>query len=299
MDDLQDFLNHRAAGKEWHVDRYEASGSRPHILKERPIWEDNEGTLAISRVDVEDAPFFRIFFEKDLCIDLLPGNRFGLTAPPSVPRTVVRHLIADQAIPRALAHSGILVLHAGSVSIEASAVLLVGPSGCGKSTLTASFHQAGHQLLGDDAVMVTPCGTEFFGEAVYPSLRLLPDAIRSLLPDNIATTAISGYSSKRRIDFPVNSSSPGRKLPIGAIFRLERESGADRIDVRSLSIAETCMTLVENSFMLDPTDLSRAGEKLLLASQIAGRVPAFALTYPRDFNRLTEVREFIRQKLSS
>ncbi len=43
--------------------------------------------------------------------------------------------------------------------------------------------------------------------------------------------------------------------------------------------------------MLDPTDMDRVRERLVAASELARQVPSFALNYPRDYTRLSDVRE--------
>jgi hypothetical protein len=58
------------------------------------------------------------------------------------------------------------------------------------------------------------------------------------------------------------------------------------------------MTLVENSFSLDPSDLKMARTRMEKASQLAGRIPIFAISYPRDYARLPEVREAILANLT-
>ena len=53
------------------------------------------------------------------------------------------------------------------------------------------------------------------------------------------------------------------------------------------------MALVENSFSLDPSDVSEAAKRLDAASAVARNVPMFQITYPRDYARLPEVRAAI------
>ena len=53
------------------------------------------------------------------------------------------------------------------------------------------------------------------------------------------------------------------------------------------------MTLVENSFALDPTDTGGALDRLEKASALAKSVPSFAINYPRDYASLPAVRAAI------
>ena len=65
------------------------------------------------------------------------------------------------------------------------------------------------------------------------------------------------------------------------------------VSVELVSPGETCMRLVEHSFWLDPTDKSLTARKLLSASALAGRVPAYKLAYPRDYAKLEDVHAAI------
>jgi len=64
-----------------------------------------------------------------------------------------------------------------------------------------------------------------------------------------------------------------------------------------MSVPQACMTFVENSFALDPSDTKRAALRLADASSLARRVPTFELSYPRDYGRLAEVRERILDRV--
>jgi hypothetical protein len=49
------------------------------------------------------------------------------------------------------------------------------------------------------------------------------------------------------------------------------------------------MSIIGNAFQLDPTDTQRAARLMRAAADVARRVPAFGLSYPRDFARLPDV----------
>lgn len=283
---------------EWHVARRGTPAERFGSATEKTIWRDEGGSLAIKYVGSGETGFFRLCCENEICVDLLPGHRLGVSAAEDASPQTIDHFLADQVIPRAMAQAGMFILHAGGVQIDKSAILFVGSSGIGKSTLTASFNIAGAVLMGDDAMVLSSHGAQFGAQPVYPSLRLLPDSIKALLPENVATTAVTHSSLKQRIDVSFCSTGLDGPLPIGAIFKLAEPSSDGEIHIRPLSIAESCMAYVENSFLLDPTDMHRVRDKLVMASSLARHIPAFALSYPRDYDRLTEVRNLILDHLA-
>ena len=51
-----------------------------------------------------------------------------------------------------------LVLQASAVAIEGRALLILGPPGAGKSSLALALIERGAELIGDDAVTLTPDG---------------------------------------------------------------------------------------------------------------------------------------------
>ena len=267
-------------------------------VSEKQIWQDIGGSLVISYVGVGKAAFYRLRLGKEICVDLLPEHWLGVSAIEGVTSETIDHFLADQVIPRAMAHAGLFIVHASGVRIGESAALFIGASGMGKSTLATSFNNAGSPLMGDDAIVLSSEKGKFRAQPVYPSLRLLPDSIKALLPKSVATTAVSHSSTKRRIDLPVSPTSKFGPQSIGAIFKLCEPSSGDGIHCRPLSIADTCMALIENSFLLDPTDMYRVRAKLSAASELARHVPAFGISYPRNYGSLTEVQNLIRAHLS-
>ena len=260
----------------------------PHC-HETLIWADTSGPLTISRVDSDDACFYRLRLGQQVAVDVTPENRLAVLPAPDTPRITVDHFLADQVFPRILSQGDDLVLHTGAVRDDGRALLLLGASGSGKSTLVTSFHQSGWTLMGDDAVVLSIAEEVPTARAVYPSLRLFPDSMEALFTTPVASRAMAHYSDKQRLDVAIERKDSG-SAAVSAIVVL----GSDGpVTVRPLSRAEACMAMVENSFALDPTDRGRARQRLERASQLAHAVPAFVIDYPRDYARLPAVREAI------
>jgi hypothetical protein len=84
---------------------------------------------------------------------------------------------------------------------------------------------------------------------------------------------------------------------VTAIFVLDEP--ADQVSLRRMNISDACMTFVEQSFSLNPTDTGCAQQRLGRAIEIASAIPTFKLTYPRDYSRLPDVRECILSTVDS
>ena len=228
--------------------------------------------------------------------------KFHISSPDKVIRVfclslevteeTLRHLLNDQVLPRIFASDGALVLHAGSVLTPEGAVILVGSSGRGKSTLAASLHVQGHSLLGDDAILVSTSAAGVECEATYRSLRLFPDSIASVLTAPVRIAPGAHYTSKLSVLDLGAEGYRGAQVAVRAIFILG-EPSEQQILVRRMDPSDACMSLMEQSFSLDPSDVRHAQTRLDNASKVATRIPVFDIRYPRDYSRIASVHEAI------
>jgi hypothetical protein len=281
------------------VRRSELSNELPDGELETPIWNDELGSLTLSKIEDSSDERFRLRLADQLSVDISFGDQLVCEHPvsASVTQSTQQHFLIDQVLPRILGHNGHLVLHAAAICIGDEAVLLLGKSGCGKSSLAASFERAGYALLGDDALVVSWRGQCAHAQAVYPSLRLFPDSIHALFSEGVPTASVAHYTPKLRVSVPLKDKGESSALPIRAIFVLGAPSSDLEVQVNRKSIADACMSLVENSFVLDPTDRTRAPARLHDTSALAREVPAFDLSYPRAYSRLADVRAAILDAL--
>lgn len=254
------------------------------------VWADRLGIVKMYRVGSE--ALFTLAFSKNLSVDFyLDTKEFEIFwSGNDVDAGAIDFLISDQIIPRLISWGGRLVLHAGAVSMGDRAVMFVAESGRGKSTLCAFLQREG-RLIGDDAVVVSEGPS---AQAIYNSLRLLPDSLAEFFPGS-ETKPLAHRPSKQRVHIP--SSGHLKPIPIGALFFPAPPS--DVIRLQPMHGAETCMSLIENCFALDPTDIKHAAVVMAQASELASSVPAYSLHFPRDYGRLPEVRDVILEALSA
>lgn len=235
-----------------------------------------------------------------MSFDVVPGVRahvdttsasFSLEIYEACSDETIEHCIYDLILPCLMAFDGYLVLHGGLSATGDGAVAFIGESGRGKSTLVAGLHGLGWPLMGDDAFTLKPTDDGYTARSVYASLRLFPDSVESLFPAGHKTAPMAHYSDKRRVSFSAGPQS----APLNAIFRLS--DAEPEIRIRQLSMAEACMVLVSNSFILDPEDAAQNKAKFQLASEAAREVPVYDLHYPRQYDRINEVFDAISDKL--
>ena len=208
----------------------------------------------------------------------------------------VHHLLANQVIPRALAHDGHCLLHAGLVRRSDQAILVMGESGRGKSTLSASLRSAGWTLLGDDGVMIASLDGSPTARVTSPSLRLLPDSRAILFPQIDRPRAVAAHTRKEMLpDVAVADTQPH---PLSAIFVLEPPGRAGSISLRKLSPMDASVAILANSMALDATDPGHAQVRVEQACALAERVRVHALDYPRRFDILGEVHAAMHEALA-
>jgi hypothetical protein len=225
-------------------------------------------------------------------------SRVECRPEPSCSVESVRHLLLDQVLPRVLAQRGRLVLHAGAVEVGGGAAVLTGASGAGKSTMVASLHDSGYTALTDDGLVIEEDPTRCSVLALYSSLRLWPSALTALDGGASPSSPMAGYSQKRRRVISQTASIGWR--PLRAIFVLSEAPKADNVrsvTVSRLSARDACVELIRSSFQLDLEDHRNATDMLQRTARIADRLPVLRLDFPRDFDRLPEVRNSILRHL--
>ena len=212
---------------------------------------------------------------------------------------VITHILHDHVAPRLLADLGDLVLHASTVRFGNGVALFLGETGAGKSTLATSLHQAGFPLLGDDAAIITRTPQGYQAKTVYPSLRLFPESITNLLGADAITSPMADYSDKQNVHLAALNDCADEPLPLSAIFFLSGDCMVDRPAAAAVGSMQACITLVEQSFSLDPRDPQCAARRLASLSQLALAVPAYRLSYRHDFARLGEVHDVIKAAIAA
>lgn len=274
---------------DWSFSHHRA---RPGHRYDRLVWADRD-LLRIERCDA-DADAVLVTFPGLASFEVDTAHRtIGICRHlADLSDNTLRHLLADQVLPRLVSHEGRLVIHAAGIASPTGTILLVGVAGRGKSTLAASFHVNGHALLGDDAMLAEVVDASAVCRPLYRSLRLFPDSIAAVFEAEPHGEPVADYTDKRNIiDLERLEDAEGR-TPIRSIYCLAAAE-ADDIQVRRMEPTEACMAIVEQSFALDPGDRERAQLRLRQAAEIVSCVPMFEIAYRRDYAALPALRERI------
>ena len=217
-------------------------------------------------------------------------------APPATPLRTIRHLLIDQVLPMMLSARGHLILHGSAVAGRHGGVLLVGASGVGKSTLAVSLTLAGWKLLSDDLVRIQLGRGRPRAIAAYPGARLWPD-VAAILARGQARSRLAHYTDKRRI---VRAALSGRVAGAAALRRVYLLGTAGpEITVSAVAKREALMALLGNVTRLDTGAGGAEHDRLDTLTDLCEAIPVRGISYPRDLNRLEDVRRAIIADLST
>lgn len=262
-------------------------------------WLDPHGHVTIRAGRGDGSHWLRFPRLADFSIDRV-SQSITVFPEPATDEPTLRHLLLDQVMPRVLGQQGALVLHAGAVQVAGGETLaFVGETGRGKSTLVSSFEQNGARLITDDCLMLVQ--DEGVARVIpnYPGVRLFDDSIRAIYGAGRGVENVAQYTSKRRVALVANGMDLEEEAAsLDALFLLgdPAEAGSEGVDIRLASGADSLMSLVAQSFLLDFTDKALMAELFRAAGTLLrGNVRCYTLNYPRVHDRLDELREAIER----
>ena len=207
------------------------------------------------------------------------------------------HLLLDQVLPRAVCHRGRMVMHASAVRMkDGRIVAFSGPSGRGKSTLALALSQAGHEVITDDCLLLEDTGGQVRAIPAYPSMRLWPDSLEALAGQKplqgARVSAMAHYTHKQQLTFAQRArGDQNDENVLSALYLLAAPEGSDSVHIVPVSGSAAIMTMIEALFALDVRDRAVIESNFRRAAGMAGAVPLFSLSYPRDFSLLPAIIE--------
>ena len=106
------------------------------------------------------------------------------------------------------------------------------------------------------------------------------------------------YSTKARLLAGDALAFADTPQPLLAAYVLVSDD-SDEIGFRKLGGTDRYMAWVENSFLLDVEDPDLLSQHFEWTDRVCRAVPTFALTYPRDYGMLADVRRAVREHIAS
>ncbi|MEO4040784.1 hypothetical protein AAFN47_04150 [Hoeflea sp. CAU 1731] len=263
------------------------------ISRGQLVWIDSNASFSVW---LSDGAYFIQFDELAGFELLLEQSTIRIHRPHETMDETIEHLLLDQVLPRFLSKTGEIVLHASAIAQNGLSVAFLGESGAGKSTLSASF--AGEATLLTDDALVTMCsGTSAEVIPTYPTLRLCTASIQGLFENPPSTMQMAQYSTKRRLTSKSHVPTVHGTFELACCFLINRNPAGSNVSIESIGQKQACMTFVKSMFQLDPTNRTTMEHTLNSAIKLSELVPVYLLNYPHEFDRLSQVREAVKDCL--
>lgn len=216
-------------------------------------------------------------------------------------RTALTQFLQANVLSFSLLRMGIEPVHGTGIAVKGKAIALIGESGYGKSTLGAAFLQAGFPLLTDDLLVIKKKVNTFTAFPGTPRIKLFPETARLLLKNKLSGTPMTPEAQKWILSLPAGHIQKNT-LPLQAVFVLPSPAQKKRtrtIGIRKLSSREAAVEVLKAAYNLTPPSHERLLNQFDFASNLAGGVPVYALSYPEDLQQILKVRDFILKHLAT
>jgi len=255
------------------------------------IGDDEDGVLRFGRAD--GAHVVKLGSLPTIGIASATKDIVAFARAP-VARETLTHLVVDQALPLAIAHSRRIVLHASCVARDGIAIALVGPSGSGKSTLATLFCRQGWQLVSDDALAFASISPPRV-DAAYRSVRLWGDSLRWLGEHDRLLPRVAEGMDKRLLEMPP---SPGTHQ-LRSIYLVKPVENASAHAIRRPGLGETMIGIAACSFRLDTRDRDYLAFEFDALFRLSRACPIAVLEVARGFDRIDGLTELIETDLAA
>jgi hypothetical protein len=221
----------------------------------------------------------------------------GITVRPvfGVEDDLLRLFILGPALSLLLHLRGRLVLHAGAVAVDDSAVVIMGESGSGKSSLCAALYLRGHTAVADDVTGVRETDTKrWVVSPSFPEFKLWPDVALTLgyLPETLPR--IHSQQTKRSLS--TTGRFPTAPLPVRRIYVLAKSVGPT---IEQLQPKEALIELIRHSYCAQVLDSSDAARHFLRCGSLAKEISVRRLRRMSSLPTLCQLAELVEQDLAS
>lgn len=213
------------------------------------------------------------------------GREIIVDAPDDMPERNVRLYLLGSAMGLLLHQRGLFPLHANAVAVGGRAIAVAGASGSGKSTLAAWFSRQGLDLIGDDVVALKPTPEGMIAMPGPPRVRLWRQSLDrfGLGSEGLEQSYVdAGYD---KWDLPVKASPlTSQELPLGAVYVL---GDGPEVAIRRLGGAAAAEALFDHTYRGEYVErVDGAAGHWRAVAMLAGSVPVFSLSRPRDLAQL-------------
>ena len=302
--DHDDRLSEVLAASQTHVDVRVQKISPPTPFPSPSHWFMNwhlpGGEKWLACAKMEQGYLLRFNDLADFSMDS-NGSEIICMPRPGIPEDTIQHLLLDQVLPLVVNLRGGEALHASAVLTSQGVVAFAGPAGSGKSTVAGSLVKEGFPFVSDDCLTLSKKGLDIYAIPAYPGLRLWDDAQEHLFGENGKIKSVAHYTRKLRVDIEEKPESYSTEpKPLRRLYDIVNSPEMDErsdIVIEKLSARDSFMALVRCAFRLDITDRQMLTRQFQFLKRVASAVSIRRLSFRKDFQLLSAVREAILQDL--
>jgi hypothetical protein len=199
--------------------------------------------------------------------------------------------LTNFAISAALVQLGEEPLHSTVVEIEGRAIGLLGYSGTGKSTLASYLIQKRGDLVTDDMLRVTFEGQHALAHPGPYRLKLFKDPADRYLRE---VASVDCWTPGGKLIYELGDPRKARGARrLSAFYQLCRSGNEVSVAAERITGLELFKTISASSMNIRLHTPARLTRHFHFAERIAGLLPVYRLTYPTNFEILSQVAEHI------
>lgn len=223
------------------------------------------------------------------------GTQVGYSVHEKSHPTAFEAYIANFAVSSALLQQGEETLHSTVVVFEGQGIGLLGDGGAGKSTLAAHLLGLGGDLVTDDMLRITETGGAVFAEPGQPRLKLFEETARRHYPGGLNRGRWNPVSEKYLFDTDDLTKLRERRRLDALLWLTEPDAGqGDAVTCQRLTGLELFKVLTGSTMNSKLQTPDRLARQLRFTQWVAGKLPVYALRYPRRHDIFPEVVAAIR-----
>ena len=264
-----------------------ASGAGAIVQVERDAWTTSRA-FASGGMAIDWKDWLTLWISPD-------GTDVQYRVQESTYPTAFEAYIANFAISAALLLQGEETLHSTVVQFDGKGIGLLGGSGAGKSTLAAHLLGLGGGLVTDDMLRSTETGGAVYAEPGQPRIKLFEETARRHYPAGLHRGRWNPVSEKYLFDTDDLTKPRERRRLDALLWLTEPEAGqGDAVTCERLAGLELFRVLTGSTMNSKLQTPDRLARQLRYTQWVAGKLPVYALRYPRRHDIFPEVVAAIR-----
>ena len=196
---------------------------------------------------------------------------------------------------------GALPFHAGCVSVDGVAYLVVGEKGFGKSTLIASWLNAGAQFIADDQVIVRfSSDRPPYTCMSQPIIRLFPDSLERMGLDPNDYPRMVPETQKRAAWNAKKWTCAEGEMRVGGVFLLrpEPDRGATTIELQSVAGGEAIRRLHQSVAAHGVLSPEESASTLQACGDLVKTLNVVDVSYSHDVHKPVDVARLMADNVS-